>query len=106
MNYLRLALLACAANTALSHVVAPKKTSATCRRTKVAVLGAGIAGITATVSLIIAALALNSAKYEQQALHNNSVTDFLIVEYKGEIGWSMQERPYRERLKASLTLLN
>lgn len=41
----------------------------TCRRTTVAVLGAGIAGITTA-----------------QALHNQSITDFLIVEYQGEIG--------------------
>ncbi|KAH8785108.1 hypothetical protein F5883DRAFT_402416 [Diaporthe sp. PMI_573] len=40
-----------------------------CRRTKVAILGAGIAGITTA-----------------QALSNQSVTDFLIVEYQGEIG--------------------
>ncbi|KAI0534429.1 putative flavin-containing polyamine oxidase [Xylaria digitata] len=41
----------------------------TCQRTKVAILGAGIAGITTA-----------------QALSNNSITDFLILEYKGHIG--------------------
>lgn len=40
-----------------------------CRKTKVAVLGAGMAGITAA-----------------QTLHNNSITDFLIVEYNADIG--------------------
>ncbi|KAI1365138.1 putative flavin-containing polyamine oxidase [Xylaria arbuscula] len=40
-----------------------------CQRTKVVILGAGIAGITTA-----------------QALSNNSVTDFLILEYKDHIG--------------------
>ncbi|KAI9807809.1 MAG: hypothetical protein M1825_005114 [Sarcosagium campestre] len=40
-----------------------------CRKAKVAVLGAGVAGITAA-----------------QALSNNSVEDFVIVEYNSEIG--------------------
>lgn len=41
----------------------------TCRKTKVAVLGAGTAGITAA-----------------QALSNSSVSDFVIIEYNSEIG--------------------
>ncbi|KAI9821058.1 MAG: hypothetical protein M1827_003791 [Pycnora praestabilis] len=41
----------------------------TCQKTSVAILGAGTAGITAA-----------------QALSNQSVTDFLIVEYNGDIG--------------------
>ncbi|KAK3170165.1 hypothetical protein OEA41_009551 [Lepraria neglecta] len=41
----------------------------TCKKTSVAILGAGTAGITAA-----------------QGLTNNSVTDFLIVEYNGDIG--------------------
>lgn len=40
-----------------------------CRKTKVAILGAGVAGLTAA-----------------QALHNQSIDDFLIVEYNGEVG--------------------
>ncbi|KAF2465287.1 amine oxidase [Lindgomyces ingoldianus] len=44
----------------------------TCRRTTVAILGGGVAGITAA-----------------QALSNQSVTDFLIVEYNGDIGGRM-----------------
>ncbi|KAL3417463.1 N1-acetylpolyamine oxidase [Phlyctema vagabunda] len=44
-------------------------TNAQCQKTKVVVLGAGVAGITAA-----------------QALSNNSVSDFLIVEYNSEIG--------------------
>ncbi|KAL6714121.1 hypothetical protein ACLMJK_008615 [Lecanora helva] len=43
--------------------------NATCRETKIAILGAGTAGITAA-----------------QALVNNSITDFLIVEYNSDIG--------------------
>ncbi|KAL2058091.1 hypothetical protein ABVK25_001709 [Lepraria finkii] len=41
----------------------------TCKKTSVTILGAGTAGITAA-----------------QGLTNNSVTDFLIVEYNGDIG--------------------
>ncbi|KAF2396381.1 amine oxidase [Trichodelitschia bisporula] len=40
-----------------------------CQRTKVVILGAGIAGITAA-----------------QALHNQSISDFIILEYQGDIG--------------------
>ncbi|RYC78450.1 hypothetical protein BFJ63_vAg18675 [Fusarium oxysporum f. sp. narcissi] len=43
--------------------------SSTCRKTKVAVLGAGVAGITAA-----------------QTLHNASISDFLIVEHNDYIG--------------------
>ncbi|KAF2644543.1 polyamine oxidase-like protein [Massarina eburnea CBS 473.64] len=46
--------------------------NSTCRRTKVAILGGGVAGITAA-----------------HALSNQSVTDFLIVEYNGDIGGRM-----------------
>jgi polyamine oxidase len=47
----------------------PTRRGSTCKKTKVAVLGAGIAGITAA-----------------QTLHNNSISDFLIVEYNADIG--------------------
>lgn len=47
----------------------PTRRSSTCKHTKVAVLGAGMAGITAA-----------------QMLHNNSISDFLIVEYNADIG--------------------
>ncbi|POS80282.1 N1-acetylpolyamine oxidase [Diaporthe helianthi] len=46
-----------------------KRQSSSCRKTKVAILGAGIAGITAA-----------------QSLSNSSVTDFVIVEYQADIG--------------------
>ncbi|KAI9838848.1 MAG: hypothetical protein M1819_004055 [Sarea resinae] len=55
------------AHVALASPLVPR--NETCRRTKVAILGAGVAGITAA-----------------QALHNQSVEDFVIVEYNGEIG--------------------
>ncbi|KAF2196811.1 putative flavin-containing polyamine oxidase [Delitschia confertaspora ATCC 74209] len=44
-----------------------------CRKTSVVILGGGVAGITAA-----------------QALANQSITDFLIVEYNGEIGGRMK----------------
>ncbi|KAH7110314.1 polyamine oxidase-like protein, partial [Dendryphion nanum] len=47
----------------------PRGYNSTCRRTTVAILGGGVAGITAA-----------------QALSNQSINDFLIVEYNGEIG--------------------
>lgn len=47
----------------------PTRRRSTCKKTKVAVLGAGMAGITAA-----------------QTLHNNSINDFVIVEYNGEVG--------------------
>ncbi|PVI02146.1 polyamine oxidase-like protein [Periconia macrospinosa] len=49
----------------------------TCRKTKVAILGGGVAGITAA-----------------QALTNQSITDFLIVEYNGDIGGRMVHTPF------------
>lgn len=47
----------------------PNPSPSTCRKTKVAILGAGVAGITAA-----------------QALHNASVTDFLIIDVNDYIG--------------------
>ncbi|KAI0803479.1 putative flavin-containing polyamine oxidase [Xylaria sp. FL0064] len=49
----------------------------TCERTKVAILGAGIAGITIA-----------------QALSNHSITDFLILEYKDHIGGRVHSEPF------------
>ncbi|KAI9878900.1 MAG: hypothetical protein M1830_010204 [Pleopsidium flavum] len=46
-----------------------RNATSTCQKTKVAILGAGTAGITAA-----------------QALSNQSVTEFVIVEYNGDIG--------------------
>ena len=46
-----------------------RQNSGKCQHTKVLVLGGGIAGVTAA-----------------QTLANNSVTDFLIVEYNGDLG--------------------
>ncbi|MCJ1243590.1 hypothetical protein MMC30_000787 [Trapelia coarctata] len=56
--------------------------NSTCRKTKVAVLGAGVAGITAA-----------------QALSNNSVSDFLIVEYNSEIGGRCRHAPFGKDAK-------
>ncbi|KAF2711888.1 polyamine oxidase [Pleomassaria siparia CBS 279.74] len=46
--------------------------NSTCRKTSVAILGGGVAGITAA-----------------QALSNQSISDFLIIEYNGDIGGRM-----------------
>src|SRR5438045_3269473 len=48
-----------------------------CRKTKVAILGAGMAGITAA-----------------QTLHNHSITDFIIVEYNKEMGGRVMATPF------------
>ncbi|KAK1910400.1 hypothetical protein P3342_006677 [Pyrenophora teres f. teres] len=49
----------------------------TCKRTKVAIIGGGVAGITAA-----------------QALANQSVTDFLILEYQDHIGGRMRNTKF------------
>lgn len=51
-----------------------------CRKTQVAILGAGTAGITAA-----------------QALSNASVTDFVIIEYNDRIGGRVLNRPFGNR---------
>ncbi|KAH8660621.1 putative flavin-containing polyamine oxidase [Xylariales sp. PMI_506] len=48
-----------------------------CSRTKVAILGAGIAGITTA-----------------QALSNNSISDFIILEYQDRIGGRVHSAPF------------
>ncbi|OCL00547.1 amine oxidase [Cenococcum geophilum 1.58] len=50
----------------------PRANEKKCQKTTVAILGGGVAGITAA-----------------QALSNQSITDFLIVEYNGDIGGRM-----------------
>jgi polyamine oxidase len=60
-------LLALLANLCVSSPL--RRQDDECRRTQVLVLGGGIAGITAA-----------------QTLANNSITDFVIVEYNGELG--------------------
>lgn len=60
--------------------------NSTCKKTKVAVLGAGAAGIFAAASPKITNVLESSANPLQQALHNASVDDFMIIEYNGEIG--------------------
>ncbi|KAL1964883.1 hypothetical protein VTN77DRAFT_6236 [Rasamsonia byssochlamydoides] len=52
-------------------------TEQTCHKTKVAILGAGVAGITAA-----------------QALSNQSINDFIIVEYNSEIGGRMKHTTF------------
>jgi polyamine oxidase len=47
----------------------PMRRGSTCKQMKVAVLGAGMAGIIAA-----------------QTLHDNSISDFVIVEYNADIG--------------------
>ncbi|KAI0115531.1 putative flavin-containing polyamine oxidase [Nemania sp. FL0031] len=54
-----------------------KHSNAACERTKVIILGAGIAGITTA-----------------QALSNNSMTDFLILEYKDHVGGRVHSAPF------------
>ncbi|KAF2801670.1 polyamine oxidase [Mytilinidion resinicola] len=58
----------------------PREDQKKCRRTTVAVLGGGMAGITAA-----------------QALANQSITDFLIVEYNGEIGGRMRHTDFGKK---------
>ena len=55
----------------------PDNNKKQCKRTKVAVLGAGVAGITAA-----------------QALNNASVTDFVIIEYQDRIGGRVQSSKF------------
>ncbi|PHH92616.1 hypothetical protein CDD83_6543 [Cordyceps sp. RAO-2017] len=54
---------------AVAGVAQPARNHNSCRKTTVAVLGAGISGITAA-----------------QALHNASISDFVILEYQNRIG--------------------
>ncbi|USW54238.1 Putative flavin amine oxidase, FAD/NAD(P)-binding domain superfamily [Septoria linicola] len=60
---------ACLTESALAYVAQPRTEDAQCRQTTVAILGAGVAGITAA-----------------QALVNASVTDFVIIEANDYIG--------------------
>jgi polyamine oxidase len=55
-----------------------------CKNTKVVILGAGMAGITAA-----------------QTLHNNSITDFIIVEYKADIGGRVTDTTFGEDLNGN-----
>ncbi|RSL44106.1 hypothetical protein CEP54_014819 [Fusarium duplospermum] len=57
--------------------VIPRDGGKTCKKTKVAVLGAGIAGITAA-----------------QTLHNASIHDFIIVEHNDYIGGRVQHTSF------------
>ena len=86
MNYLRVALLYCMVATVLAHPLTLRESNSACQKTKVAVLGAGVAGITAAVCSSISVQTLDPAKFSQQALSNNSISDFLIIEYNSEIG--------------------
>ncbi|KAJ4984099.1 N1-acetylpolyamine oxidase [Stagonosporopsis vannaccii] len=78
MHLKTVSLLAAVAAPVSVHAVPSIETksysnSTTCRKTTVAVLGAGVAGITAA-----------------QALANQSITDFLIVEYNEQVGGRMR----------------
>lgn len=89
MGYLRSVMVQCLLSTTLLFTPRASGDSAasSCRTTKVAVLGAGTAGISAAVRLNIWhngwPLALT---FDQQALSDGGVGDFLIVEYNSEIG--------------------
>lgn len=56
---------------------ARNETASGCKKTKVAIIGGGVAGITAA-----------------QALANQSISDFLIVEYQGDIGGRMHNTKF------------
>ena len=58
--------------------------SSTCEKTQVVILGAGVAGITAAVRF--ASHQQFITRSCQQSLTNNSVHDFLIVEYNSKRG--------------------
>lgn len=64
----------------------PLHSRTNCRKTKIAVLGAGTAGIFAAVSLLGIFNEYFDSRYSQQAISNASISDFLIVEYNSEIG--------------------
>lgn len=65
----RWTFISCLAYLSAGHITAALPLNGACKKTKVAILGAGVAGITAG-----------------QALHNNSLSDFLIVETNDYIG--------------------
>ncbi|KAK3696293.1 hypothetical protein LTR37_018029 [Vermiconidia calcicola] len=57
-----------------------RESDETCKKTKVAVLGAGCAGI-----------------FAAQALHNASIDDFVIIEYNGEIGGRVKHTTFGQQ---------
>lgn len=69
LHVLLLALLNLTTATPILPRAPSSESSPTCRKTKVAILGAGMAGITAA-----------------QALHNASISDFLIIDVNDYIG--------------------
>ncbi|KAH7032746.1 flavin-containing amine oxidoreductase-domain containing protein [Microdochium trichocladiopsis] len=87
MARLSTVILAAAASLTAASAIPPRDdTSAdgntstgggTCRKTKVAILGAGIAGVTTA-----------------QTLSNQNVTDFVIVEYQSDIGGRVHNHPF------------
>ena len=62
-----------------STPITPKRQSSECRKTKVLVLGGGLAGITAA-----------------QTLANNSINDFIIVEYNSDLGGRIAHTTFGE----------
>lgn len=56
-----------------------KRQSSECRKTQVLVLGGGLAGVTAA-----------------QTLANNSINDFIIVEYNGDLGGRIAHTTFGE----------
>ncbi|KAL0937101.1 N1-acetylpolyamine oxidase [Colletotrichum truncatum] len=70
------ALFACSARAAPTPDI-PTVGNNGCRKTQVAVLGAGVAGITAA-----------------QVLSNASITDFVIVEFNDQIGGRVRNHPF------------
>ncbi|KAG6011004.1 hypothetical protein E4U21_000035 [Claviceps maximensis] len=67
-----------------AHVTQPLAPHAECKKTTVAILGGGMAGITAA-----------------QALSNNSITDFLIIEYNERIGGRATHRNFGKKRDGS-----
>ncbi|OAA50568.1 Amine oxidase [Metarhizium rileyi] len=67
--FFSIAAAAVGIQSANAHVARSDADNAACRKTTVAILGGGMAGITAA-----------------QALSNNSITDFVIIEYNDRIG--------------------
>ncbi|KAG5986014.1 hypothetical protein E4U54_005667 [Claviceps lovelessii] len=74
-----------------AHVARQSAKDGSCKKTSVAILGGGMAGITAAVSVKLQPF-LKSKKSQRftvfvaKTLANNSITDFIIIEYNERIG--------------------
>ena len=70
-----------------------------CKKTKVVVLGAGAAGVFAAVRQQYNVLQIHGqfTNATQQALHNASVDDFMIIEYNGEVGGRVKHTSFGQK---------